>query len=130
MGFGRLTATTRLLLVSLRKGSWNSPGTLVGLIVWTSLNSLPGVCTLQSCSGHGGSGHLWLWLDAQMSLQFDRWGYVLARMPGVEVVSRKYTSWGQEVTAIEFDGRFKEACESVSIFFGALVANCNSPPSP
>lgn len=83
------------------------------------LNRLPGVCTLQSCSGHGAGGHLWLWLDEATSLEFDRWGCVLARMPGIESVSKKLTGWGQEIAAIEFDSRFEKACESVLIFFYA-----------
>lgn len=96
------------------------------------LNRLPGVCTLQSCSGHGGGGHLWLWLDEATSAEFDRWGHVLARMPGIEAVSRKLTAWGQEITAVEFDSRFKTACESVSIFFRALgttSGRCQPGPS-
>ncbi len=93
-----------------------------------ALNQLPGVCTLQSCCGHGGAGHLWLWLDEVLSREMDRWGHVLARMHGIEVVSRKYTHWGQEITAIEFDGRaeFNKACESVLIFFSTLAANRDS----
>ena len=96
------------------------------IIPWCDLiNSLPGVCTLQSCAGHKTGGHLWLWLDEQRSREFDRWGYVLARMEGIETVARKYGSWGQEITAIEFDDRFEKACESVLLFFRAL-AKCDN----
>lgn len=99
-----------------------------------ALNALPGICTLQSCAGHRDSvGHLWLWLDEQNAGAFDRWGYVLARMRGIEVVSRKYTDWGQEITAIEFDGRFEVARDSVLLFFSALTLTYDSrrpDPSP
>ncbi len=110
-----------------RKGIINGAGEPdADIIPWCDrLNELPGVCTLQSCVGHETSGHLWLWLDEQRSREFDRWGYVLARMEGIETVNRKYGSWGQEITAIEFDGRFEKACESVLLFFRAL-SNCGS----
>lgn len=96
-----------------------------------ALNALPGVCTLQSCAGHAaGSRHrpngefglLWLWLDEGTSQELDRFGNVLARLPGIETVSKRYADWGQEITAIEFDGRFEEACKSIVIFFSALAA--------
>lgn len=94
------------------------------------LNKLFGVCTLQSCSGHGGGGGgLWLWLDEPTSRMFDLWGHVLANMQGIEVVSRKYTAWGQEITAIDFDSRFDKALKSVLLFFRALAAtSCNRQP--
>ncbi len=85
------------------------------------LNAIPGVCTLQSCSGHGMvGGHLWLWLSIDLSDQFNHWAHVLARMEGIEFVQRKYTEWGQEITAIKFDGRFEEASNSIVVFFQAL----------
>ena len=93
------------------------------------LNRLPGVCTLQSCSGHGGPGHLWLWLDHETSGEFDRWGHVLARMAGIEAVSRKWSSWGQEITAIDFDSRFEDAYNSVEVFFLALVGHVRQSPA-
>lgn len=97
-----------------------------------ALNELPGVCTLQSCSGHGESaGHLWLWLDERHSHAIDVWGHVLARLPGIETVSRKYTSWGQQITAIEFDSRLEMASQSVLCFFVALETTfCRCQPDP
>ena len=92
-----------------------------------ALNDLPGVCSLQSCAGHGESpGHLWLWLDEHNSRAIDVWGHVLARLPGIEAVSRKYTDWGQQITAIEFDSRLEIACESVLCFFVALETTSGS----
>ena len=91
------------------------------IILWCDqINKLPGICTLQSCVGHETTAHLWLWLDEQRSREFDKWGYVLARMRGVETVNRKYGSWGQEITVIEFDGYFETGCESTLLFFRAL----------
>jgi hypothetical protein len=93
------------------------------------LNAMPGICTLQSCAGHGGNpGGLWIWLDEDTSRKFDQWGHVLANMEGIEVVSRKYTQWGQEITAIDFDGRLENACRSVLFFFSALTARSYNPP--
>jgi hypothetical protein len=100
-----------------------------------ALNTLPGICTLQSCSGHpngdqhrpaGNTGLLWLWLDEPTSYEFDRVGSVLARLPGIETVSRRYSPWGQEITAIEFDGRFSQAIESVMVFFSTLSPTSGS----
>lgn len=89
-----------------------------------ALNDLPGVCTLQSCAGHNGdSGHLWLWLDEYMSDQFDDNAFILAKMPGIERVSRIYQSYGQEVTDIILNGgKFEAACESVLSFFQEMAA--------
>ena len=80
-----------------------------------ALNRLPGVCTLQSCAGHGKqrgdelyvhlSGHLMLWLDETTSRAFDVTAFELARRYDLmEQVSRVYTSWGEETVRLEFAG--------------------------
>lgn len=92
-----------------------------------ALNDFPGICTLQSCAGHGEDrGHLWVWLSVELSSAFNQWGHVLARLPGIERVWRDYSSWGQEIAVVEFDHRYQEASESVLVFFRALVATCDS----
>ncbi|HUO81302.1 MAG TPA: hypothetical protein VM616_00420 [Gammaproteobacteria bacterium] len=92
------------------------------------LNAIPGVCTLQSCAGHDAqNGGLWLWLDQAASEAFDRWGHVLARLPGIETVSREYTAWGQEVTVIDFDNRRDLWTVSIRVFFAALYPVVQSP---
>ena len=93
-----------------------------------ALNAVPGICTLQSCGGHGPGdpGHLWLWLDREKSGLFDVWGHVLAHLPGIDGVHRKYTQWGQEVVAIRFNGRLDEASTSVLLFFSALAWSTSS----
>jgi len=84
------------------------------IIPWCDLlNEIPGVCTLQSCAGHGPedsggamrSGHLWLLLDAEMSAAFDARAWELvADSEHIERASRIYSPWGQEVTNIVFAG--------------------------
>ena len=75
-----------------------------------ALNELPGLCTLQSCSGHPegsrepGPGHLWLWLDRETSAAFDERAFELAKLSVVDSVSKLYQQWGQEVTVIVFRG--------------------------
>ena len=79
-----------------------------------ALNALPGVCTLQSCAGHlivlaDGSenrqpGHLWLWLSAAVSAEFDRCAFDLATSPTIDWIRRCYGGWGQEITEIIFAG--------------------------
>ena len=82
------------------------------MIPWCeAINEIPGVCTLQSCSGHtypdgtSDTGHLWLWLAPEMSAAFDLNAHRLAYHGHlIEEVCRRYTSWGQEVTTITFAG--------------------------
>lgn len=93
-----------------------------------ALNKLSGVCTLQSCTGHVVegrdcyNGNLWLWLDEAASLVLGCFGHVLARMHGIESVTKKYAEWGQEIIVINFDGGSEEAHQSILIFFSAVSA--------
>ena len=75
-----------------------------------AINALPGVCTVQACSGHrrdlgGTSGRcLWLRLDESASSRFDALAFELARQPGIERVYRLYSPWGEEIVDISFQG--------------------------
>lgn len=104
------------------------------MICWCDhLNAIPGVCTLQSCAGHGPedsgggmkSGHLWLLLDEAMSDAFDTRALDLAsETEHIERVSRIYSPWGQEVTSIVFAGNERgllaESMRIVLDFFRTL----------
>lgn len=78
-----------------------------------ALNEFPGVCTVQSCAGHGSalagyvqsSGHLWLRLNDRVSAAFDRSVFHLsARTDLIERVWRIYSEDGKEITCIAFAG--------------------------
>ena len=100
------------------------------MIPWCEkLNALPGVCTVQSCSGHleNGhlrSGHLWLRLDSSMSGAFDDAAFRLAAAPCMEQVARVYTSWGEEITSITFAGNERDllakSLHAIVSFFQSL----------
>jgi hypothetical protein len=81
------------------------------MVPWCDrLNRIPGVCTLQSCSGHlagdyRSSGHVWLWLSENMSAAFDARAFALSAEGGIERVFRVYAGSGIEVTVIEFQGQ-------------------------
>jgi hypothetical protein len=78
------------------------PGTpdpdIYGLV--DALNALPGVCTVQSCSGHGPEerkadggitpGRVWLRLSARVFRRFERHVAHLIAGPGVEEASVRY----------------------------------------
>ena len=97
------------------------------------LNSMPGICTIQSCAGHSSSGgrhidspgHLWLRLDKRMSAVFDAGALELAAAPVIERVSKIYTSWGQEIISIEFAGnergKLEESMSLIIGFFQSLI---------
>lgn len=84
------------------------------IIPWCeALNEIPGVCTIQSCQGHGSaedgsvisSGTLWLRLDQAMSEAFRLHAFALAAdTRHIEQVSTLYAAWGQEVVSIAFAG--------------------------
>lgn len=97
------------------------------------LNAIPGICTLQSCAGHldaGGRGvtspgRLWLLLDPEMSAAFDARALDLAAdSDHIERVCRIYSSWGEEVTSIEFAGNERGMLEAsmrrILAFFEAI----------
>lgn len=93
------------------------------------INTIEGVCTLQSCAGHrcsqalhcahcgaytaGGvgawpehawSGQLWLWLDEVQSRMFHEHALELAAHPLIEKVSVFYHVEGKEIVDIVFKG--------------------------
>lgn len=94
------------------------------------LNTLPGVCTLQSCAGHVlddgylRSGHLWLWLDKATAERFDQQAWTLVGAPTIERVARLYLESGQEITCMEFAGNEKGLLrvsgEAILAFFDSL----------
>ena len=82
------------------------------MILWCDrLNAIPGICTLQSCSGHGpdeqgyrSSGHLWLRMSEPLAHTFHRRAFELSEHPAMERVSLIYQSWGHEVVELVFRG--------------------------
>lgn len=116
---------------SLAAAADSGPGCADSLIVpWCDrLNAIHGVCTLQSCAGHieNGylhSGHIWLWLDQAKSAEWDRRAYELATARTIERVTRIYSSWGQEVHCVEFQGeewgRLTESMKMIEWFVTSL----------
>ena len=91
------------------------------------LNAIEGVCTIQSCAGHGpetngcyAAGHLWLRLDPVLSAAFEERVFELAQdTRHIERISKIYQSWGHEVTAIEFAGNGHALLtESMQVIYG------------
>ena len=91
--------------------------------------ALPGICTVQSCSGHRKngslhSGHLWLRLDDITSRAFDRAAFRLSANPHIEQVARLYSAWGEEITSITFAGNERnlltESLQAIVNFFRSL----------
>lgn len=73
------------------------------------LNKIPGICTIQSCSGHFRNGyrecgHLWLRLMEDFNKKFVKRAFMLSSANGIERVSTIYSSWGEEIVNIEFEG--------------------------
>lgn len=123
-------------LVADREGR-NCPGDPDPVVVpWCErINSIPGVCTLQSCAGHecgedGGrsAGHFWLWLSSDKAASFKQRAFELARNATIEKVSTIYQPWGQEVALIEFrgtpDGKLDESCAAI---VGFLTSSTDNP---
>ncbi len=115
------------------------------IITWCEeINKFPGVCTLQSCSGHaapadgGGpsSGHVWLWFDRAMSEAFDRDGAfdLSKRQDVIDQVIRMYTSWGQEIVAITFAGnerrKLDESMQAIISLLRSLASTTYSRQVP
>lgn len=96
------------------------------------LNALPGVCTLQSCSGHPGDGpyvnkgHLWIWPSEEIATAFYRRAFELALHPRIEQCKVRFQGYGREVIDIDFDGlesgegMLEESTEALVAFFEAL----------
>ena len=102
------------------------------------LNAIPGLCTLQSCTGHliakhddgsttKRSGQFWIHLDQQMHKVFRENVFAFAAHPNMEEVSTMYQPWsgGQEIVEILFqghgDGKFEESVEFIIGFFERLA---------
>lgn len=96
------------------------------------LNALPGVCTLQSCAGHGHAGQIWLWLDVPTSAAFDREAPALAASPLIERLRKLWLPEGQEIVDVEFKSghHFTEATDSIVAFFAALGGAPTEPSEP
>ena len=96
------------------------------------LNAIPGVCTVQSCAGHGNPssvespGHVWVRLDRAMSAAFDAKALELAAHTKlIERVARIYAPWGQEVASITFAGNERglltDSMRLIVTFFRSLA---------
>ncbi len=113
-----------------RMGAPGPGGLDPDMIPWCEkLNALPGVCSVQSCSGHSEngslrSGHLWLRLDDVTSRAFDRAAFRLSANPHIEQVARLYSAWGEEITSITFAGNERnlltESLQAIVNFFRSL----------
>jgi hypothetical protein len=108
------------------------------MIPWcATLNAIPGVCTVQSCAGHGSVGHpgyvssahLWLRLDKTMSAAFDAEAFALAANNGIESVVRAYTAWGKEIASITFAGNERDSLNDsmamIAAFLQSLRERCH-----
>ncbi len=94
------------------------------------LNRIPGLCTLQSCSGHvavdprDGSeyitgGHLWLWSSRAMMKKFYSAALGLAQHPEIERLRILFQAHGREIVDIEFQGAAHgELATSMGIIIG------------
>ena len=99
------------------------------ILPWCAkLNSIDGVCTLQSCAGHSGRyvqpGHLWLWLSEDLALAFHKSAPQLAESNLMEAVSTTFTNDGKEIAVITFAGndrdRLTESMNVILSFFQSL----------
>jgi len=95
-----------------------------------ALNAIDGVCTVQSCAGHGSpedvqaTGQVWVRLSLAMSRAFDVLAIDLARQPLIEGVARRYQPYGQEIVDVQFQGnergKLAESIRLVIDFFESL----------
>lgn len=124
------------------RGPFNLPGGRGGvdpdiLPLCDQLNALPGLCTLQSCAGHGETEHsgiwpasLWLWLDERTSRSMDENAHVLANNPLMESVSKCFKPWGHVIWEIMFfgneRGRLDESGAALIDFFTEMVSGLAS----
>ena len=77
-----------------------------------ALNRLPGVYTLQSCTGHSTKdsdgpiypGTLWLRLNQRMTHRFEEQVHRLAAEPVIDRVGKIYWEDGKETVTINFKG--------------------------
>ncbi len=102
------------------------------IIPWCEkINSIPGICTLQSCAGHvygkrgvRVSGHFWLWLSSEKAANFKQRAFELARVAAIEKISTIYQPWGQEIALVEFrgipDGQLESSGRAITTFLASL----------
>ena len=115
------------------RGSKDGPGNPdPEIIPWCEkINSIPGICTLQSCAGHvygkrgvRVSGHFWLWLSSEKAANFKQRAFELARNAAIERISTIYQRSGQEVVSIEFcgipDGQLEDSGRAITTFLASL----------
>ncbi len=136
-------ATWREILATVPKAGERDGGRgLVDadIVPWCDrLNEIPGVCTIQSCAGHGNAvaGHvgspgvLWLRLSQELSAALDADAFRLsARKPYIEQVSRFYASWGKEIASITFAGNERDSLHRsmrlIVAFFRSLHAKAHA----
>ena len=99
-----------------------------------NLNSLPYICTLQSCAGHvvpaaDGTGdyiyngQVWLWLSAEGARRFyERVHLLAAVVPLIERVQLLWQSDGQEVVDVTWRREMlSQATTVLPRFFGSLI---------
>ncbi len=102
------------------------------IIPWCEkINSIPGICTLQSCAGHEygedgirSAGHFWLWLSPEKAANFKQRAFELARNAAIERISTIYQPWGQEIALVEFrgipDGQLEDSGRAITTFLASL----------
>lgn len=98
------------------------------------INTLTGVCTLQSCAGHPRStkqkwsapGQLWLWLDRRMFRAFIRQAPAFAKRAGIEEVRLLFGRYNDDRIVVDllFHGddkrRLKKSSTAILLFLRRL----------
>ena len=123
-------------LLGTRRWQHNGRGAGRGLpdaemVPWClRLNAIPGVCTLQSCAGHGGAarrdtGSLWLRLGARVYRELlPHRAQDLLAVRGVERLQTIYCKDGRAVVALTFAGnerrRLQASMTGIARFFEGL----------
>jgi len=102
------------------------------MIPWCKrLNAIPGVCTVQSCSGHPpdadgyrSSAHVWIKLSGPLSRLFRECAPTLAKEEHVDRLSTAYMPDGSEIVVVEFAGNERGlldySMDSIASFFESL----------
>ncbi len=103
----------------------------------TELNSIPGLCTLQSCSGHIKedardrseyitNGSLWIWLSQEMMQRFYVAAFELRQRSGIEKLTIQFQRHGREFVDIQFagdgHGKLENSMSGIVEFFTKLEA--------
>lgn len=94
------------------------------------INSLQGICTVQSCAGHKrkdgyqDDGHLWLRMSQSVTTSFCNSAVIVAKHPYITRVARLYQSDGQEIVEICFfgqaDGKLEASMQFLVSYLGDL----------